>query len=49
MKDNDTSQINPEKLKCLALKNRHLQHIYIKFNQENKNQEEISFANEDCY
>jgi hypothetical protein len=25
MKDNDTSQINPNKLKCLALGNRHLQ------------------------
>jgi len=26
MKDIDTSQINLYKLKCLALKNRHLQH-----------------------
>ena len=26
MKDNGTGQINLNKLKCLALKNRHLQH-----------------------
>jgi len=26
MKDTDTSQINLNELKCLALKNRHLQH-----------------------
>jgi hypothetical protein len=25
MKDNNTSQVNPNKLKCLALENRHLQ------------------------
>jgi len=29
IKDNDTSQINLSKLKCLALKNRHLQHLDI--------------------
>jgi len=29
MKDYDTSQINLNKLKCLVLKNRHLQHYGI--------------------